>query len=67
MLLISRDDKGTTTNDGEKFNDWEQVINKGHMRAWRKPVPNSYLYEYKGTVVQKCSMISVRIGYYEYK
>ena len=50
ILHISRSDNGLMTSDDEKFNTWEQVINKSHVTAWRKPIPNSYLYEYKGDV-----------------
>ena len=32
---------------GQLAKDWEVVINKKDLLAWRKPVPNTELYEYK--------------------
>ena len=32
---------------GELEKEWEVVINKKDLLAWRKPVPNTELYEYK--------------------
>ena len=29
------------------FKCWEQIIDKDHFKVWRKPIPNTYLYEYK--------------------
>lgn len=48
---------------------WEQVIDKDHFKVWRKPIPNSYLYEYKvyGTfydVTPKCFLdIQIDLDY----
>jgi hypothetical protein len=44
---IRRDSDGRFTSDDDHLNSWERLINKGHLTVWRKPVPNSYLYEYK--------------------
>ena len=30
------------------MDDWESVIQSNHLKVWRKEVPDSYLYEYKG-------------------
>jgi hypothetical protein len=48
ILHVSRDNKGMMTSDNDSLDVWERVINKSHITVWRKPVPNSYLYEYKG-------------------
>jgi len=32
---------------GKLAEEWEIVISKKDLLAWRKPVPNSELYEYK--------------------
>ena len=31
---------------------WEKVIDKDHFKVWRKPIPDSYLYEYKGICIE---------------
>jgi hypothetical protein len=34
------------------FKCWEQIIDKDHFKVWRKPIPNTYLYEYKGLYIK---------------
>lgn len=34
---------------------WEKVIDKDHFKLWRKPIPNSYLYQYKGNWSIDCN------------
>jgi len=48
MSQLSRNTSGQLVSDVDRLNNWEQLINKNHLTVWRKPVPNSYLYEYKG-------------------
>lgn len=31
----------------DMLDGWEKVIDRDHFKLWRKPIPNSYLYEYK--------------------
>lgn len=33
---------------------WERIIDRSHFHVLRKPVPDSNLYEYKGTVQFYC-------------
>ena len=59
ILHVSRNADGQmndTGDDSSSFNDWERVINKSHLTVWRKPVPNSYLYEYKGKSMLSLTM-----------
>jgi len=44
---IRLDSDGKFNSDDNHLDQWERMINKGHLTVWRKPVPNSYLYEYK--------------------
>ena len=32
-----------------KDDGWHKIIDRGQFCMWRKPVPNSYLFEYKGS------------------
>jgi len=48
MSQLSRNTSGQLVSDGDHLNKWEQLIDKSHLTVWRKPVLNSYLYEYKG-------------------
>lgn len=48
MSQLCRDTSGQLVSDADHFSSWEQLINKNNIMVWRKPVPNSYLYEYKG-------------------
>jgi len=48
MCQLSRNASGQLVTDTDHFNNWEQLINKNHLTVWRKSIPNSYLYEYKG-------------------
>ena len=34
--------------DNEDTNEWEELISRDNFKLWRKAVPNSSLYEYKG-------------------
>ena len=47
IMHICQNENGQWVTD-HRLDEWEQVIDKGHIAAWRKPVANSYLYEYKG-------------------
>jgi hypothetical protein len=46
VTYIRRDSSGQSVT-GNRLDDWEKIIDKAHLTAWRKPVLNSYLYEYK--------------------
>ena len=48
MAQLSRNTSGQLVADGGHLSGWEQLINKNHLTVWRKPIANSYLYEYKG-------------------
>lgn len=28
--------------------DWALIVNEPSLKIWRRPLPNSHLYEYKG-------------------
>ena len=34
---------------------WQKVIDREELIVWQKPVPGSYVYEYKGTVIDSWS------------
>ena len=36
------------TDDKGYLKSWEKVIESDHLKVWRKPIPDSYLFEYKG-------------------
>ena len=38
---------------------WELLIEKQNFKVWRKPVPNSYLYQYKGTSYKRSITINL--------
>lgn len=40
-------DTGKAIPETNVLCNWEKVIDKSHLVAWRKPVQNSYLFEYK--------------------
>ena len=49
ISYVQRTKAGQCVDEGgDHFVDWEKVIDRGSLTLWRKPVPNSYLYEYKG-------------------
>jgi len=48
MSQLARSTSGQLVSGGDHLDTWEQLISKNHLTVWRKPVPNSYLYEYKG-------------------
>jgi len=50
MCELSRSTSGQLVADpeSEHLSNWEQLINRNHLTVWRKPIQNSYLYEYKG-------------------
>ena len=50
MCELSRNTSGELVADpeSEQLSHWEQLINRSHLTVWRKPIQNSYLYEYKG-------------------
>ena len=33
---------------GEQEPGWEPVMEKKDFKVWRRPIPNSHLYEYRG-------------------
>lgn len=48
ISYVQRTKAGQCVDEGgDHFVDWEKVIDRGSLTLWRKPVPNSYLYEYK--------------------
>jgi len=58
-MHIHRDKTGQWVTD-HHFDEWEKVIDKGHIAAWRKPVANSYLYEYKGRLCHDISVVFLK-------
>jgi len=50
MCELSRSTSGqlVANPESEHLSHWEQLINRNHLTVWRKPIQNSYLYEYKG-------------------
>ena len=33
---------------GKQESGWETVVEKKDIRVWKRPIPNSHLYEYRG-------------------
>lgn len=49
-IYLVKDAKNKDTKDlpdDHFLRDWDLIINKDHLMAWRRPVPNTSLYEYK--------------------
>ena len=41
---------------------WHKVIDREQLIVWQKPVPGSYVYEYKGNVVHWVRASSVTVS-----
>lgn len=39
------------TATGQQESGWEIVVEKKDFRVWKRPIPNSHLYEYRGQLV----------------
>jgi len=48
MAQLTHRTSGQLVADDSQLSNWEQLINKCHIAVWRRSIPNSYLYEYKG-------------------
>ena len=45
----NHDGSNDSTIKDHEGHDWEKVVDNGSFKLWRCPVPNSHLYQYKGT------------------
>lgn len=44
-----QDKNVVSETSGAYMEKWERIISGPHLQLWRQPIPNSSLYQYKGT------------------